>query len=49
MSFQEIITKTLFRQCLSSYKSENMLIKPNQKCQEDNKTTLRTPSESHLH
>ena len=31
-----------FRQCLSSYTSENMLIKHNQKCGEDNITTIKT-------
>ena len=37
------------RQCLSSFTSENLLMKHIQKCGEDNKTTLRTSSESHLH
>ena len=36
------------RQCLSSYTSENMLIKHKQKCGEDNITTIKTSSESHL-
>ena len=37
------------RQCLSSYTSENMLIKHKQKCGEDNITTIKTSNESHLH
>ena len=37
------------RQCLSSYTSENMLIKHKQKCGIDNITTIKTSNESHLH
>ena len=37
------------RQCLSSYTSENMLIKHKQKCGKDNITTIKTSNESHLH
>ena len=37
------------RRCLSSYTSENMLIKHKQKCGEDNITTIKTSNESHLH
>ena len=40
--------KYLCRQCLSSYTSENMLIKHKQKCGEDNITTIKTSNESHL-
>ena len=41
--------KIICRQCLSSYTSENMLMKHKQKCGEDNKTTIKTSNESHLH
>ena len=41
--------KFICRQCLSSYTSENMLIKHKQKCGEDNITTIKTSPESHLH
>ena len=41
--------KFFCRQCLSSYTSEKMWRKHKQKCGEDNKTTLRISSESHLH
>ena len=41
--------KIICRQCLSSYTSENMLIKHKPKCGDDNITTLRNSSESHLH
>ena len=41
--------KNFCRQCLSSYTSENMLIKHKQKCGEDNITTIKTSNESHLH
>ena len=34
---------------MSSYTSENMLMKHKQKCGEDNITTTRTSSESYLH
>ena len=37
------------RRCLSSYTSENMLMKHKQKCGEDNITTIKTSSESHLY
>ena len=37
------------RQCLSSYTSENMLMKHKQKCGDENITTIRISSESHLH
>ena len=33
---------------MSSYTSENMLIKHKQKCGDDNKTTIKTSNESHL-
>ena len=36
------------RRCLSSYTSENMLIKHKQKCGDDNITTIKTSNESHL-
>ena len=36
-------------QCLSSYTSENMLIKHKEKCGEDNITTIRTSNESHIY
>ena len=41
-------TKFICRQCLSSYTSENMLMKHKQKCGDDNITTIKTSSESHL-
>ena len=41
--------KFICRQCLSSYTSENMLMKHKQKCGEDDITTIKTSSESHLH
>ena len=41
--------KYICRQNLSSYTSENMLIKHKQKCGEDNITTIKTSNESHLH
>ena len=37
------------RRCLSSYTSENMLIKHKPKCENNNITTIRTSNESHLH
>ena len=37
------------RRCLSSYTSENMLMKHKEKCGDDNITTIRTSNESHLH
>ena len=36
------------RRCLSSYTSENMLMKHKQKCGDDNITTIKTSNESHL-
>ena len=41
--------KFVCRQCLSSYTSEIILMKHKQKCGEDNITSLRTSTESHLH
>ena len=41
--------KFICRQCLSSYTSENMLIKHKEKCGEDNITTIKTSKESHIH
>ena len=41
--------KYICRQCLSSYTSENMLIKHKQKCGKDNITTIKISNESHLH
>ena len=41
--------KYICRRCLSSYTSENMLKKHKQKCGEDNITTLKTSTESHVH
>ena len=41
--------KYICRQCLSSYTSENMLIKHKEKRRDDNNTTIRTSNESHLH
>ena len=41
--------KYICRQCLSSYTSENMLMKHKQKCGADNITTIKTSNESHLH
>ena len=40
--------KYICRQGLSSYTSENMLMKHKQKCGDDNITTLRNSNESHL-
>ena len=34
---------------MSAYTSENMFMKHKQKCGEDNRTTIKTSSESHLH
>ena len=36
------------RRCLSSYTSENMLMKHKQKCGDDNKTTIKTSNELHI-
>ena len=41
--------KFICRQCLSSYTSENMLMKHKQKRGEDNMTTIKTSPETHLH
>ena len=41
--------KIISRQCLSSYTSENMLLKHEQKCGDDNITTIKTSNESHLY
>ena len=41
--------KFIFRQCLRSYTSENMLMKHKEKCGEDNITTIKTSNESHLY
>ena len=41
--------KFICRRCLSSYTSENMLMKHNQKCGDDNITTIKTSNESHLY
>ena len=41
--------KFICRQCLSSYTSENMLIKHKEKCGDDNITTIKTSNESHLY
>ena len=41
--------KFICRQCLSSYTSENMLIKHKEKCGEGNITTIKTSNESHLY
>ena len=41
--------KFICRRCLSSYTSENMLMKHKQKCGEDNITTIKTSNESHIH
>ena len=41
--------KFICRQCLSSYTSENMLMKHKEKCGDDNITTNRTSNESHFH
>ena len=41
--------KVICRQCLSSYTSQNMLMKHKQKRVDDKKINIRTSSESHLH
>ena len=41
--------KYICRRCLSSYTSENMLIKHKQKCANDIITTIKSSNESHLH
>ena len=40
--------KYICRQCLSSYTSENMLMKHKEKCGDDNITVIKTSNESHL-
>ena len=41
--------KFICRQCLSSYTSENMLMKQKEKYGDDNITVIKTSNESHLH
>ena len=41
--------KFICRRCLSSYTSENMLIKHTPKCENNDFTCIRTSNESHLH
>ena len=41
--------KFICRRCLSSYTSENMLIKHKPKCEHNDITTIKTSNESHLH
>ena len=41
--------KIICRRCLSSYTSENMLMKHKEKCRDDNIATIRSSNESHLH
>ena len=41
--------KYICRRCLSSYTSENMLIKRKPKCENNDITTIKTSNESHLH
>ena len=41
--------KIICRRCLSSYTSENMLIKHKPKCENNDITTIRTSKDSHLH
>ena len=41
--------KYICRQCLSSYTSENMLMKHKEKCKDGNITVIKTSNESHLH
>ena len=41
--------KVFCRRCLSSYTSENMLKKHEEKCGDDKKTVIKTSNESHLH
>ena len=47
--FSDNNKKNICRQCLSSYTSEKMLMKPKEKCGDDNITVIRTSNESHLH
>ena len=41
--------KFICRRCLSSYTSENMLIKHKPKCENNNIASIKTSNESHLH
>ena len=41
--------KYICRRCLSSYTSENMLMKHKPKCENNDITTIKTSKESHLH
>ena len=41
--------KFICRQCLSSYTSENMLLKQNEKRDDNNITTIKISNESNLH
>ena len=41
--------KFIYRRCLCSYTSENMLMKRKEKCGDDNITTIKTSNETHLH
>ena len=41
--------KFICRRCLSSYTSEKMLMLHKPKCENNNKTTIRTSPDSHLH
>ena len=47
-TFLDLNKNFICRRCLSSYTSENMLIKHKQKCGDDNITTTKTSNESHL-
>ena len=46
--FRRSLQKIICRQCLSSYTSENMLMKHEKKCGDDNITTIKTSNESHF-
>ena len=48
-SLGDHIKKFICRRCLSSYTSENMLIKHKEKCGDDNITSIKTSRESHLY
>ena len=41
--------KFICRRCLSSYTSENMLMKHKEKCENNDITSIKTSNESHLH
>ena len=43
------IKKIICRRCLSSYTSENMLMKHKPKCENSDITSIKTSNESHLH